>query len=222
MVIDQLVFRLVTLILALSLSNNTTLIDEIMSTQLELKNIAIRSELSDLDASELEYHDNAWFSGNILVYYPPGNEDTIYSIPEGTVAIMPLAFHYNDKIRQIICPDSLLYIGSEAFAQTTLATINLDSVLLIGSSAFEGTDLTSVSFSEEIKWIDSFAFYGIQFEENTHVRLPSTLMYIGDDIIVTGTSAWDTWEPVYEVVPGSYAYEWAEENGYDYLLIESK
>jgi len=160
--IEQLVINLILLIFALSPSNNAT--DEIMSAQIELMDIAIQIQMNDFDLSELNYHDNAWFDGSILVYYPPENDDAIYSIPEGTAAIMPLAFHYNDKIRQIICPDSLIYIGEEAFAQTSLSSINLDHVLIIGSSAFEGTNLSDIRLSDQIIWIDSFAFYGAGIE----------------------------------------------------------
>lgn len=220
--IEQLVLKLISLVLALSLGDHAALIDEIKSAEIELQEMAIRIEMNGPEASGLEYHDHAWFDGNTLVFYPPENEDAAYTIPEGTVAIMPSAFHDNSSIRQVICPDSLIYIGSEAFAQTPLSKIDLDHVLFIGSSAFEGTGLSAITFSDQIVWLDSFAFFGARIKRNTHVTLPSTLIYIGDDIIVSGNSAWDTYEPIYEVIEGSYAHEWATESDCKYILTRTK
>ncbi|MBR6863183.1 MAG: leucine-rich repeat domain-containing protein [Acidaminococcaceae bacterium] len=220
--IEQLVARLISLVLLLTAGYNPSIIDELTSTELALKDVAIGVFSGDFDRSAFEFRDNAWFAGSVLVFYPPENKNTSYSIPEGTTAIMPMAFHYNDYIQQITCPASLVYIGSEAFCQTHLSGIDLNHVKMIGGSAFEGTGLSVVNLPDQIVYIGPFAFYGVRIKKNTHVVLPPTLLYIGSDIVVSGNSSYDTFEPIYEVISGSYAYDWVLENGYDYVVIDQR
>ena len=214
----KLIKRMVCLILTLVVGDNSA-INEIRSLEIELNNVYVTDII---DNQSIEYHDNAYFVDDVLVFYPQENRQEFYAIPEGTIAILPRAFTYNTFIKEIQCPSSLVLIGSRAFRQTPLERINLESVLYIGSSAFEGTSLTKVTLSKEIKWIGTYAFWGIRIKRTSHLILPDTLVYIGDDIMVSGTSSYDSFTPIFDVYDGSVGYQWANENGYNYSLLHGE
>ena len=87
----------------------------------------------------------------------------------GLKSIGDEAFHYCGNLTNITLPDSVTYIGKEAFAHCRLTSINLpNSVTTIGESAFEycGT-FTDITIPESVTSIGHFAFHGCNFTSLT-------------------------------------------------------
>jgi hypothetical protein len=103
------------------------------------------------------------------------------TIREGTVGICANAFS-NSKLQTVALPDSLAYIGANAFNSChQLRSITLPAgVKKIGDYAFNAcSGLESVVFSEGLVRIGSFAFNCCQNLKS--VVIPRTVTYIGGD-----------------------------------------
>jgi len=76
--------------------------------------------------------------GTTLLYYPPGKQDTNYTIPDGVYVIDAMAFWSCRNLTHVIVHDGVLNIGSNAFAYCTNLTsiIVPSSVTSIGFRAF--------------------------------------------------------------------------------------
>ena len=100
-----------------------------------------------------------------LLCYPPGKEETIFSVPEGVEKIGEEAFFCCDKLTDVILPDSVAIIGRMAFANckglTGLAIP--DSVVTIEADAFYLCEsLAGVSFADG----------NVKMENNPFTRCP--------------------------------------------------
>jgi hypothetical protein len=87
----------------------------------------------------------------------------------------------NRNITRVQIPNSVTYIGEEAFYENNLTSITIpDSVTSIGSSAFFGNKLTSVTIGNSVTYIGNSAF-GSYYGENqlTSVTIPDSVTYIG-------------------------------------------
>ena len=71
-------------------------------------------------------------------------------------------------------------------------------------------------------WIGSSAFRGCRINEGQHLRLPKSLVWIGEEIFLDGRSDIDDWTPIYEVYAGSYAHGWVSDprNADAYVIVE--
>ena len=87
----------------------------------------------------------------------------------GLKSIGDEAFHYCGNLTNITLPDSVTYIGKEAFAHCRLTSINLpNSVTTIGESAFEyGGTFTDITIPESVTSIGRSAFNGCNFTSLT-------------------------------------------------------
>lgn len=98
--------------------------------------------------------------------------------------IRPFAFSKNQQIRSVVIPDSVNYIGQEAFYQcTSLQTVKLPKNLkIIGKNAFNyNKSLSEVDIPEGTIHIDRHAFFdciGLQ-----KITIPDSVGYLGDDVI---------------------------------------
>lgn len=82
-----------------------------------------------------------------------------------------------NRLSTITLPDTLTYIGTNAFSNNTMSGIITipGSVIYIGDSAFEFNALTGVVIQEGVKQIGSFTFRNNQL---TNITLPSTITNI--------------------------------------------
>ena len=167
-----------------------------------------------------------------LIQYPAGNERTIFTIPDSVTSIGDGTFYCCNSLTSIEIPDSVKSIDWYAFYDcSSLTSIDIpDSVTSVGYDAFAYcSSLTNVNFGKKVESIDWGAFEyctsltNIEIPDGvtsigdfafrdcsslTSVTIPESVTYIGwyafegcpDDMVIFG-------------VPGSYAEDYAEENG---------
>lgn len=144
--------------------------------------------------------------GKLLKYL---GHDSKVVIPDEVVWIGP-SFEGHEEITEVVMPDSVKVLGSDAFAKcTNLASVRFSKNLeTIGTRAFyECKSLTSLDFPSSLRSIESYAFYNcgtideVTFREGLHnidyqafyftqlpsvVILPSTLEKIDASAIYFG------------------------------------
>jgi hypothetical protein len=99
-------------------------------------------------------------------------------IPDSVTYIGEEAF-WGSKLTSVIIPDSVTYIGEIAFRYNQLTSVTIpDSVTYIGVRAFSGNQLTSVTIGNGVTSIVSSAFEDNQL---TSVTIPDSVTYIGDE-----------------------------------------
>ena len=142
------------------------------------------------------------YKGNSLAVYPQGKADVKFNIPAGTDSICDYAFLGNQNLKNVILPDSVKAIGNGAFS---------------GCSA-----LTSVTIGENVKSIGIYAFFNCLSLKS--IKLSDTTTEIGDSAFGYYYEN-DTFKTVdgFTVYgnKGSEAERYANENGFDFLPIES-
>jgi len=86
---------------------------------------------------------------------------------------------YNNKsIAALQIPESVTYIGSDAFSYNRLTNVTIpNSVIFIGNGAFSSNQLTSVTISNSVKTIGDAAFSSNQL---TTITIPNSVTTIGD------------------------------------------
>lgn len=112
---------------------------------------------------------------------PPADYFTV-NVKEGTIAISPLAF-YNKKLGNITVPDSLVYIGGNAFYNTQwLKTQPVGPVylgnILVGYSGEVPLTETNFEVKEGTVCIAGTAFY--KSDRITSINIPASVQYIGN------------------------------------------
>lgn len=161
--------------------------------------------------------NNYGASGGVITEYT--GSDTYVTIPSSidsqtVTAIGSGAFAGNTDIRSVSLPSTVTQIGQEAFADcTSLTSVSLPSSLEnIGIGAFYGcTNLSSVSVPNGTKSIGDEAF--AQCTSLSSVTIPSSVTSISDD-------AFDGCDSLtIRCEEGSAAYEYAVENGMNFVLI---
>ena len=129
-------------------------------------------------------------------------------IPDSVAYLGDSTFSGCRNLMTVILPKNLTTLGSSVFYECVhLVRIDLPSSLYsIGSAAFYlCQSLTSVTIPEGVESLGNYAFAGCF--NLTSVSLPKSLISIGNDIFYAD-------EKIAVTVPdGSYAKEWAEENG---------
>jgi hypothetical protein len=85
---------------------------------------------------------------------------------------------FRDKgISRVRIPDSITYIGAEAFSSNQLTEITIpDSVTYIGNSAFFQNQLTEITIPNGVTYIGASAFFANSL---TSVIIPDSVTYIG-------------------------------------------
>lgn len=132
--------------------------------------------------------------GSIQSIYVPGSVKAIdnvafcdceelynVTLEEGIERIGPSAFRLCKNLTEIVIPNSLVSIGSDAFSETGIKEINIpNSVKEIGGRAFtDCKDLTEVTFSAGLEIIDNCAF--ADCEKIASVTFPDSVKKIGLD-----------------------------------------
>ncbi len=87
---------------------------------------------------------------------------TSLSLREGTIGIGDMAFRNYNNLKSIDIPDSVKYIGTNAFSNCSLLeSISLNGVVSVGANAFsECTALKSVTFGDNLTSISYGVFSG--------------------------------------------------------------
>lgn len=95
------------------------------------------------------------------------------------VGIGPNAFKNNTKVEKLNLPDSVTYIGEQAFAYSAIREIALpDAVTTIGKGAFQSSMLESITLSKELLSIGDNAFDNTIIEQ---IEFPNKLQAIGTE-----------------------------------------
>ncbi len=127
-------------------------------------------------------------------------------------------FSASEKTR---LPSSITEIGGMAFANTLIHEFAFDHMkpITIGSRAFEETggvlDVDDNFFSR-VESIGEYAFRGACFTLNRNVHDIKDVITLPSSCTFIGKGAFDSKWTAFKVQPGSYAEEWAQENGYEY------
>ena len=98
----------------------------------------------------------------LIIVYPAGNMESLYTIPNGVTSIEMRAFSYCKGLTTVTIPESVTSIGDSAFSDcSSLESITIpESVTSIGDSAFYNClNLTSVTVPDSFTSIGDFAFY---------------------------------------------------------------
>ena len=126
-----------------------------------------------------------------LVCYPRALTAESYAVPQGIRVIGKQAFYVNTVLKEIILPDTLEEIGMEAFSNTN--------------------ELESIVLPDGLKEVGVWAF--LYCRKLTEITVPASVTAIGQEAFTTynGVTV-HTWR-------GSYAAQWARDNGvpYDYV-----
>lgn len=151
-----------------------------------------------------------------LVCRLPAFEKASYEIPMGVRIVGDGAFMGASSLISITIPDSVTEIGRDAFA----GCVNLTSVAIPGSVTKIGywaflrcESLTSVTISDGLLEIDAEAFIGC--DRLTSITIPDSVTQIGDYAFDENTGI------TLIVGHDSYAAQYAEENGVNYMYPDS-
>ena len=149
---------------------------------------------------------------NKLIAYPRVREGS-YVIPEGTLSIGESAFYASGGLTGVTVPDGVTSIGKYAFAGCyCLTSVTLpDSVVSIDDNAFYGCfGLTGATIPNGVTSIGSGAFE--RCRELASVIIPASVTGIGEAAFLGCEDI------VISVIKGSYAEQYAQENGIPYVF----
>ncbi len=172
-----------------------------------------------------EYLEN----NRILTSQYYGHKQRITSI--GDIVFSAYNYSWDDKpiyniyaqyLTSITLPNSIEFIGGEAFYGTPLTKIDLpDSVTYIDNGAFENCkNLKSVKLSKNTKYIGNFAF---AYTAITSIEIPNSVnyiknnafyysglkdsLYIPDSVIQIGSGAFDGTQITEVSIPKTCSYD---------------
>ena len=107
--------------------------------------------------------DGVLFSknGKVLYYYPRNKSDQKYTIPDGVRKIEPNAFSCNDHISEIIMPESINTLGTDAFSHCgSLETISIPAgVQTLPDYLFFDSGFTAINLPDTITSIGVWCFF---------------------------------------------------------------
>ncbi|MGN0485237.1 MAG: leucine-rich repeat protein [Lachnospiraceae bacterium] len=164
---------------------------------------------------------------------------TAVTIPEGVTTIDSGAFYDDSNLEEIHVAQSVTKIGAYAFEDTlwlieqirTDPTVIVNGVLIscqtrgketveipkgvthIAANTFAETSMTEVIVSDGVKSIDSGAFYMSRLQK---ITIPDSVTEIGTGAFFPSTSV------VIYANTGSYAQQFATENGFTFVSLNAK
>ncbi len=117
-----------------------------------------------------------------LIWYPPENLSTNWTIPTGVTSIGKNAVSYTKYLQGITIPTSVTYIGNDAFYEGSLVSITVpSSVTHIGDEAF--------CYCSELRTVtlpNTLSSWGIRLFQScsrlTTINIPSSVTTIGGDM----------------------------------------
>ena len=151
-----------------------------------------------------------YFSQGIGTLTRALNEAGIDPLPH--LMEIPYCYLYGDStITNFYIPDNIEFISSEAFANCSLLSEVTfgKNVSVVYYGAFEGcSNLKEVHMNDGLLEIGQYAFRGTDIDK---IFLPATLRSIDVQAFPELITL--------EVLPGTYAHEWARTNGYEVELV---
>ncbi len=123
------------------------------------------------------------------------------------------AFENCTSLEEVTLGDALYYIGSLAFANTALTTVDIvGAYTVVCEGAFKGcAELTRINFNSDVNYIDSYiASYCPNLER---VYISETVTYVDENAFAYNDGI------VFEVIKYSDGYDFVEEMGYEYEIV---
>jgi hypothetical protein len=164
--------------------------------------------------------DGVLFDNNMteLVAYPIGNTRTSYTIPDGVTIIDAYSFFDCYYIANLTMPDTVEYVGDEAFLNcSNLKEVTMsNSLKRIDAFSFAYCEkLTNITIPDSVTFIGVYAFSKCGF---TSITIPSSVTSIGDYAI--GYNIEDKIDD-FQITcyVGTEGETYAKENGFDYEAI---
>ena len=116
----------------------------------------------------------------ILVAYLWVSGKDHYSVQNGIRSIGQEAFYKHSELKTIELPQSLVFIGDAAFAESGLTSINIpENVTSLGNSTFmDCSDLEKVTLPSSLTWIGRNTFS--ECSSLKSIKFPKMLYSIGD------------------------------------------
>ena len=129
--------------------------------------------------NENNWIGNVLYIGNVLIKANKNITGTYY-VKNGTVTIASYAFDYcqNMEFEGVVLPETVKYIGNDAFSRSTLKKVNIPSkVTEIPSRAFYACNLTGIEIPDTVKTIGPNAFNLCRSLKN--VMIPRSVETVG-------------------------------------------
>ncbi len=141
-----------------------------------------------------------------LIAYLWNSERESLSVPSGIRLIGNEAFYKHKELHQIKLPETLVYIGDAAFAESGLTSVKIpNSVVSIGSNAFSGCEaLETVSLPSNLAQIERYTFSECSSLKDIH--FPKTLISIEEGAFYNCVSLTELKLPENLFVIGDYAF----------------
>lgn len=141
-----------------------------------------------------------------LIAYLWDSESGSFTVPSGIISIGNEAFYKHKELHQIKLPETLVYIGDAAFAESGLTSVKIpNSVVSIGSNAFSGCEaLETVSLPSNLNQIEKYAFS--ECSSLKDIRFPKTVNSIGDGAFYNCVSLKELKLPENLFIIGDYAF----------------
>lgn len=121
--------------------------------------------------------------GTILLAYPAGKKDKVYTVPEGVIEIGLCAFAHAERLTKVVLPEGVRTIGRGGFADCAkLCTVHLPHTLeTIETYAFDNCyDLEDIRFPDSLTSMGEGAF--ISCSGLQEINLPPQLTEIADNL----------------------------------------
>lgn len=160
--------------------------------------------------------DGVLFSKDMetLYLYPAGKTDKEYTVPYGVRYIADEAFENRDSLEKIVISDSVRTIGEYAFSDCD----NLKTVILgngvrdAGYWAFSNCDnLEEFIIGDGLTSIDGYMLSGCH--NIKEITIPENVTYIEPE-------TFEATKATIYCYSGSYAEDYADTYGYDYVLLD--
>lgn len=123
------------------------------------------------------------------------------------------SFENCTSLEEVTLGDALYYIGSLAFANTALTTVDIvGAYTAVCEGTFKGCpELTRINFNSNVNYIDSYiASYCPKLER---VYISDTVTYVDENAFAYNDGI------VFEVIKYSDGYDFVEEMGYEYEIV---
>lgn len=142
---------------------------------------------------------------NLIAYLWNSDSDS-FSVPSGIRSIGNEAFYKHKELQQIKLPETLVYIGDAAFAESGLTSIKIpNSVVSLGSSTFSSCEaLVTVDLPSNLAQIERNTFS--ECHSLKEILFPKALNVIGEGAFYNCTSLTELKLPENLFVIGDYAF----------------
>ena len=179
---------------------------------------ATEAQTPDLMATDVEYFQFTNTDEGIYITGLTDKSPDVMVVPDmiNDTPVVRVGGFLDCKVTEVVLPDTVTCIEDGAFYDChKLVSITIpDSVTKIKSRAFTGCkSLENVTIPYGITQIESYTFFNC--ESLTDITIPSSVTSIADDVFEYESNAL-----VIYTSAGSYAEQWANENGYSVQYIQ--